>query len=213
MTTQNLALIFDFGNVVAYFDYRKACERLGRHLGLSGDAFLERVKSLGFTPLVQQYESGRIGAEEFSSEMCKLAGIEVPHEEFATAWADIFSLNEPVARLITYLRSEGYRLVLGSNTNDLHAAQFRHQFADTLSHFDKLILSFEVGHLKPTTRFYEACVSAAGYAPDCCVFIDDLPENVDGARAAGLRGIVFRDLPSLLDELQQLGVCVFPNMV
>jgi putative hydrolase of the HAD superfamily len=200
------ALIFDFGNVVAHFDYRKACETLGRPLGLSGEALLERARGLGLSPLVQQYESGEITAEAFSRGVCTLVGLEIPHDSFATAWADIFWPNEPIARVIADLKRRGYTLVLGSNTNDLHAAQFRRQFAETLMHFDRLVLSYEIGHIKPHAAFYRACAEAAGAQPAGCVFIDDLPENVDGARAAGLQGIVFRDVPSLLDALRGLGV-------
>jgi glucose-1-phosphatase len=200
------ALIFDFGNVVAFFDYRKACETYGRRLGISGDSFLERVKSVGFSPLVQRYESGQITAEEFSRGVCDLAGLEIPHEEFAAAWSDIFWLNEPIARLVASLKRLGYTLVLGSNTNDLHATQFRRQFAETLAHFDRLVLSYEVGHIKPSAEFYLTCVEAAGATPETSVFIDDVPENVEGARAAGLHGVVFRDVPTLLEDLRARGV-------
>lgn len=200
------ALIFDFGNVVAYFDYRKACEHFGRQLGLSGEAFLERVRRQGFSELVQQYESGRIIAEEFSRRVCELAGLEISHDDFAAAWSDIFWLNEPVAELVARLKARGYTLVLGSNTNDLHANQFRGQFAETLAHFDHLVLSYEIGHIKPAADFYHACAKAAGTAPDECVFIDDLAENVEGARSAGLLAVQFRDVTTLLPELHALGV-------
>jgi putative hydrolase of the HAD superfamily len=202
------ALIFDFGNVLAHFDYRKACDILGKRLGLTGEAFLERVRPLGFSPLVQEYERGRIDAKTFSKEVSALAGLDIPHAEFAAAWSDIFWLNEPVARLIPFLKERGYPLILGSNTNDLHATQFRRQFAETLAHFDHLILSYEVGHIKPAAEFFVACVDAAGATPATSVFIDDLPENVAGATAAGLKGIVYRDVPSLLEALEAHGVDV-----
>jgi FMN phosphatase YigB (HAD superfamily) len=200
------ALIFDFGNVVAHFDYRKACDTLGGPLGMSGEAFLERARTIGLSPLVEQYESGKIPAEVFSRGVCALVGLEIAHGEFAAAWADIFWLNEPIVPVIAGLKRRGYTLVLGSNTNDLHAAQFRRQFAEVLTHFDRLVLSYEVGHIKPHASFYRACAEAAGAPPSECVFIDDLPENVEGARAAGLRGIVFRDVPGLLDALGGMGV-------
>ena len=206
MEKRTPALIFDFGNVVAHFDYRKACEILGRPLGLGGGAFLERAQGLGFSPLVQQYESGKITAKTFSRSVCALVGLEMTHNDFAAAWADIFSLNEPVARLISDLKRRRYTLVLGSNTNDLHAAQFRRQFAETLGHFDRLVLSYEVGQIKPHPAFYHACAEAAGAVPSDCVFIDDLPENVAGARAEGLSGVVFCDVPSLLEDLGAIGV-------
>ena len=43
------ALIFDFGNVVAFFDYQKVCNRLGARVGLPGKEARRRVLELGFT--------------------------------------------------------------------------------------------------------------------------------------------------------------------
>src|SRR5262245_27561515 len=146
MRKRTPALIFDFGNVVAHFDYRKACATLGRPLGLSGEAVLERARGRGFSSLIQEYECGRMTAGAFARRVCALVGLEIGPEEFAAAWADIFQLNEPIARLVADLKQQGYTLVLGSNTNDLHAGQFRRQFAATLAHFDRLILSYEIGH-------------------------------------------------------------------
>jgi putative hydrolase of the HAD superfamily len=204
------ALIFDFGNVVAHFDYRNACQAIGPRLGLSSDALLDHLRARGFSPLVQQYERGQIDSRTFSRSACSLLEDEISPEEFAAAWADIFWLNDPVAALIPILSERGYALVLGSNTNDLHATQFRRQFAQTLAHFDRLVLSYEIGHIKPTAPFYHACAEAADTPPEACVFIDDLPENVEGARAAGLSGLVYRDFPGLLEDLGALGVEV-PN--
>lgn len=200
------ALIFDFGNVVAFFDYTRACQIFGEAVGLSGEAFLDRLRDRGFTPLLQRYERGAVSSPEFSRAVAVLAGLDIPHDEFAAAWADIFRLNEPVAALTRSLKGRGYTLVLGSNTNDLHATHFRRQFAETLTDFDRLVLSYEVGHIKPAAEFYLACADAAGAAPGDCVFIDDVPENADGARAAGLRSVLYRDTPGLVDDLQRLGV-------
>jgi glucose-1-phosphatase len=206
VTRRTPALIFDFGNVVAHFDYRRSCEILAPRLGLSAQAFLDRVVELGFMPLLRRYERGEISSEEFSKAFRELVGLEIAHEEFAAAWSDIFWANEPLAPLVEHLKARGYTLVLGSNTNDLHAAQFRRQFAETLGHFDALVLSHEIGHIKPSADFYLACARAAGAPPSGCVFIDDLPENVAGARDAGLVGLVFRDVPTLVADLAALGV-------
>lgn len=200
------ALIFDFGNVVAHFDYRKAASTLGGRLGLSGEELLDRLRPLGFSDLVKSYESGRMTAEAFSEGVSGLVGLAITHDEFAAAWSDIFSANESIAQLLASLKGAGYTLVLGSNTNDLHASQFRRQFAETLAHFDRLVLSYEVGHIKPSAAFYLACAEAAGAEPGECVFIDDLPENVEGARAAGLVGVLYQGTDGLLRDLGSLGV-------
>jgi putative hydrolase of the HAD superfamily len=203
-------LIFDFGNVLAFFDYRKAAEHLGRPLGLSGETFLERVNGLGFSSLVARYESGQMTAEAFSAAVCELVGLRMTHDEFARAWSDVFWLNEPVALLVGHLKDRGYTLLLGSNTNDLHAAQFRRQFAATLARFDQLVLSYEIGHIKPWPAFFHACAQAAGAEIEECVFIDDKSENIEAACATGMKGIVYVNDWLLSAELKRLDVDV-PN--
>jgi putative hydrolase of the HAD superfamily len=200
------ALIFDFGNVIAHFDYRKAASKLGSKLGISGEDLLKKLRPLGFSDLLKKYESGKIPAEQFTKGVSDLIGLEVTHDEFVVAWADIFTANESIVPLISKLKNSGYTLVLGSNTNDLHANQFRRQFAETLAHFDRLVLSYEVGHIKPSAAFYLACAEAAGAEPSDCVFIDDLVENVEGARAAGLVGILYESTERLIEDLKVLGI-------
>ncbi len=202
------ALIFDFGNVVARFDYARSCAILGSRLGLSGEQLLRKAQEAGLTALVQRYESGRMRGEDFSKAVCQLVGLDLPHGEFAEAWADIFWLNEPVARLVAWLNSRGYSLVLGSNTNEIHAAHFRHQFAETLDHFDHLVLSFEIGEIKPSAGFFQACARAAGRSPEDCIFIDDIEENIQSARALGMTGIRYdpRQHQVLPEELVRLGI-------
>jgi putative hydrolase of the HAD superfamily len=200
------ALIFDLGNVVAFFDYMRACERFGAHLGLSGENFRDRILDRGFQPLMVEFESGRIAPEDFAHKVMAMGGLDLSYQGFVFDWQDIFWLNEPVAALIRFLKSRGYPLLLGSNTNVLHAAHFRRQFADTLNRLNHIIVSYEVGSMKPDRRFYEACVVAAGKSAGSCVFIDDLEENVDGARRAGLTGLHYVDTPALIADLRRLGV-------
>jgi putative hydrolase of the HAD superfamily len=203
------ALVFDFGNVIAFFDYAIACAPLGERLGLSGEELLAQARKDGLTELVVEYERGRLTTEEFGAAARRLVRLEsISHDEFVTAWTAIFRLNESVARLIPLLKTAGYTLVLGSNTNDLHARHFRPKFAETLGHFDALVMSHEVGHVKPSVEFYQACAQAAGRPLGECIFIDDLPENVAGARAAGMSAILYRDTPALLEEFSRLGIRV-----
>lgn len=207
---ERTALIFDFGNVVAHFDYARTCEVLGQRMGMPGDRLLEKAREAGLNPLVRRYERGEMSGEAFSEAVCRLIGLEISHDEFAAAWADIFWLNEPVARLVAGLKAQGYPLVLGSNTNAIHAGQFRRQFAETLAHFDRLVLSFEIGQSKPSAAFFLACARAADREPGDCLFIDDLEENVQGACEVGMRGIRYDpgEHGSLLAELGRLGIAL-----
>jgi FMN phosphatase YigB (HAD superfamily) len=202
------ALIFDFGNVVCFFDYLRAWDRFGGTQGLTGLALRERLERGGFASLLGRFESGRMAPEEFAAQVMDLGGLKLPYEEFVDGWQGIFWLNEPIAGMIGLLKSDGYTVLLGSNTNVLHSTFFRRQFAATLDRFDHLVLSHVVGHVKPGLDFYRACVSAAGVPAASCVFIDDLQENVEGARRAGLTALHFIDAPTLVADLRGLGVNV-----
>ena len=206
MNTRRPALIFDFGNVIAFFDYSRGIEALARRTGLTIPQFLAHLAGSGLAEVVMQYETGAISTAEFSKSARARIGVDLDHHEFASLWADIFWLNEPVAALVRGLSARGYPLVVGSNTNELHAVQFRRQFAEVLSCFHGLALSFEVGHCKPSAEFYHACARMARAEPRDCIFIDDTPANVAGAESAGLRGLHYRDTPTLVSDLRRLGV-------
>jgi FMN phosphatase YigB (HAD superfamily) len=199
-------LMFDFGNVVGLFDYTLMFDRFAPRLGLTSLEFEALMHERGVPALARELERGGVHQEEFMKTVIGLAGLELSHDEFEAGWVDIFTLNEPVARLVAFLKSRGYTLLLGSNTNILHARFFRQRFRETLDLFDHFVLSYEVRALKPDEAFFRACVERAGAPAGSCVFIDDAAANVEGARAAGLTALHFRDTPTLINELRSLGV-------
>jgi putative hydrolase of the HAD superfamily len=200
------ALIFDFGNVVAFFDYSRFHRAICRRTGIAETEFSRRLADRGYSDLHERFERGEMCPLEFSRAFRERYALDLSRAEFEAAWSGIFRLNAPVASLVSRLKSRGYRLLLGSNTNEIHASHFRREFAATMDLFDHLVLSFEVRSLKPAADFYLACARAAGAIPSDCIFIDDLPENVEGARAAGLRPIHFVDPATLTTELIRQGV-------
>lgn len=201
-------IIFDFGNVIAYFDYKIAAGRLGKPIGLDGVGLMERAMSLGFHAMLMDLESGRIDEWTFLKELKDRLELPQSVEQIAADWADIFSANTPVHQLAHDLKDHGYQLVLGSNTNAIHARQFTSQFSDLLTRFNALIMSHEVGAMKPAPIFYERCFESVNAAPGECVFIDDMPENIEGAKATGLNALHYRDTETLRLELARLGVVV-----
>jgi putative hydrolase of the HAD superfamily len=134
---------------------------------------------------------------------CRLSGTD---EQIGLAFADMFDPNPDVCSVIPRLRGR-YRMLLLSNTNELHYQQFARQFADTLSHFDALALSFQLGVRKPHPQIYARCRELAGNpAAAECLFIDDLPANIAAARAAGWQGLVYRRGDNLSAHLAEMGI-------
>jgi len=205
------ALIFDFGNVIGFFDHMKVYEHFAPRLGMDGRQLAGLLIKRGFTDLLVEFECGRIGAREFAEQTMAMSGLIVPYDEFAQAWVDIFWLNEPLAGLIPWFKARGYTLVLGSNTNILHSEHYRRQFSSTLDHFDRLVFSHDVGTMKPAVEFYQACVEAAGVPAASCVFVDDLIENIEAACEAGLSGHVYTGTPELIAALGRLGIEIPPE--
>jgi putative hydrolase of the HAD superfamily len=199
-------LVFDFGNVVGYFDHRRASRRLADLSGVPAEAV--HAFLFGGT-LEDDYEAGRLSTAEFLLRVRAVCRLGCSDEVLAAAYADIFWPNEDVCALLPRLKRR-YRLLLASNTNDLHARHFRRQFADSLRHFDALALSHEVGARKPQAAFFEYCQRLARCAPDECLFIDDLPANVAGAQACGWKGIVYRDVADLRQRLAAFGIRAEP---
>jgi putative hydrolase of the HAD superfamily len=199
-------LIFDFGNVVGFYDHSLTRSRFAARLDVTAEQLQARMIALGIPELARQFELGKIESEEFARTVMSLAGLDMSFNEFEQAWVDIFTPNEPVARLITALKQQGYTLVLGSNTNILHARFYRRQFRDVLDHFDHFIFSCDVGEMKPDRAFFAACMDAVAAPSGSCVFIDDALANVQGARAAGMVGLHYRDTPTLVAELRSLGI-------
>src|SRR5262245_29795677 len=94
-------IVFDFGNVIAYFDHRLAVRRFVRHSHLSEGAIFDAIYN---TDLEDDFEAGRIGADEFVRRACSAIGYRVGPEEFRAAFVDIFAPNPEVCALIPRLR-------------------------------------------------------------------------------------------------------------
>jgi putative hydrolase of the HAD superfamily len=196
------AIVFDFGNVVGFFDHGITLRKLAVHSDLTAEQMRERFYA---AHLEDALESGAISEETFVHELHRLGRLLCTPEYTVAAWEDIFTPNEEVCALIPSLKPK-YKLLLGSNTNALHSRKFVKQFEDVLAHFDGLVLSHEVGVRKPKREFFEYCQRLAGCSSEECLFIDDLPANVAGARALGWHGIEFTGISGLRAELARFGI-------
>jgi putative hydrolase of the HAD superfamily len=195
-------IVFDFGNVVAFFDHRRAIAKLARFTDVPPT---ELALLLYGGEIEHDYDCGSLSTAEYV-RAAKLNGrLTCTDEEFLAAFVDVFWPNEPVCGLIPRLAGR-YRLVLASNTNQAHFAKFRGQFADVLAHFDHLVTSFEAGARKPHGEFFAYAQQFVGAEPAECVFIDDLPVNVEAARRHGWNALVYRPGDDVTFGLGRLGV-------
>lgn len=70
--------------------------------------------------------------------------------------------------------------------------------------FDAVVLSSDIGAVKPHPAIYEYMLAQLNLPAEQCVMIDDLPVNVEGARQVGMQGIVYYSFEQLQAELQKV---------
>jgi putative hydrolase of the HAD superfamily len=195
-------VIFDFGNVVAFFDHGRAVARLADHTDMDP---VELTLILYGSAIEDAYERGAIDTAEYVRE-AKLNGrLTCSDHQFLAAFTDIFWRNDEVCDLIPRLKPK-YRVLLASNTTKAHFDAYAVQFADTLSRFDHLGTSFTAAARKPEPAFFARVHGHANAEPGECVFVDDLPTNVEAAARFGWTGIVYRPDGTLADKLRAVGV-------
>jgi putative hydrolase of the HAD superfamily len=196
-------VVFDFGNVLVFFDHRRALDRLVTHTDRTGE---ELMRLVYHDDLAYRYERGQVTTAELFRLGCERGGLRCNEREFIAAFCDIFWPNPPMADLVPRLKRNGYRLVLASNTNDAHYAHFREAYRDLLRHFDAISVSHEAGARKPEPEFFAHTHRLTGSEKSECVFVDDLAENVAAARRFGWRGIQYTGFDELVSQLNGLGV-------
>lgn len=88
------------------------------------------------------------------------------------------------------LKAEGYKLALVSNYAHTGVLRDALKRLELLDPFDALIVSADVGYLKPHARIFDAAVEALGVARSEAVMVGNDPVcDVIGARNAGLRAV------------------------
>lgn len=70
--------------------------------------------------------------------------------------------------------------------------------------FDETVISGDVGMHKPQPEIYLLACERLGVDPADCVFVDDLRENVEGAEAVGMTGLLHRDSAATVARLEKL---------
>jgi len=194
-------VIFDFGNVICSFDVGIFLAKLHEGSGLDVGTLRDRIYGSG---LHSRYERGDISSEEFHREVVRRIGMDIPVDELAERFSDIFTPLESTQGLIRALKGR-FRLGLLSNTNEWHF--LRHiRKVPVFPLFDAVTLSFEVGALKPEPEIYLDALRKLSLPPEECVFIDDIGKYAEGAAALGIRGIHYTNHADLLRVLSGLGV-------
>lgn len=174
------AFIFDIGNVLLRLDYGRAQRLLAQASAPAPD---RRV----LESLARDYERGRMDSAHFLSALSEAFSGSVSGEILLASWQDIFEPNGPMWEVVSALYGR-FPLYLLSNTNALHHDAIVERY-EVFEKFADGVFSYQEGLLKPEPEIFALAIRRFGVRPEETCYIDDLAPNVEGACAAGLRGI------------------------
>jgi 2-haloacid dehalogenase len=127
-------------------------------------------------------------------------------EAFHGRWPEMLAgpIEETVG-LLDRLRTAGVRVYALSNWSAETFPLTRHRFP-FLDWFDGIVISGDIGSIKPEARIYEHLVARYTIDPTRAVFIDDSAANVEAAARLGFVALQFVGAGALQHDLERLGL-------
>jgi putative hydrolase of the HAD superfamily len=187
MATAIKALVLDFGGVLARPQSAAAIQGMATLAQLETEEFRRR-----YWHLRPEYDAGRLSGTAYWQHVIgdgipnpdsRAETIEALKAADAESWMDF---REDLWELAARFREQQGRTALLSN--GVPDVMSRVRAARPLpDYFDVVVISYEVGCIKPEARIYELCLSALGVAAASALFVDDKRENLDAAEQLGLQ--------------------------
>lgn len=201
MIAQRLVVVFDLGGVLIDWNPRHLYRKLFDGDDAAMEHFLANICTQAWN---HEQDAGRSFAEG-----CDLLKAAHPREaQRIDAWFERYDemLAGPIqgtVDILAELRAQGVPVYALSNwsAETFPYALKRFEF---LQWFDGIMLSGNVGMVKPDAEFFEHFLQTFKVDPASAVFIDDLEPNIKGAAAAGMHGIRFTGPAALREELRKL---------
>jgi glucose-1-phosphatase len=196
-------LLFDLGGVVIDFDFERAfrfwaarasCEpaELGRKFELD-----EPYK---------QHERGELHASEYFAALRRSLDVNLSDEDLIAGWNDVYLGMMPGMLQVLTIARRRFPLYAFTNSNPTHQSEWSVRFANELSIFNQIFVSSELRLRKPDPEAFAEVAKQTGFFASECLFFDDTPENIDGARTAGMRAVLVRSIGDVRDALLELGL-------
>lgn len=186
------SVAFDIGGVLIHLNYLHSIRQIlplcDQQRAVCSEQFFGLVRR---DPSMAEYESGRISTREFFNHFVLQTGFRGTLEQFRDIWQGVFSENEPMIAFAQEL-SKTYSTWAWSNAGEMHFPWIYERFP-SLNFFAGDAISCYIGAVKPNRDYYDRALEKCGLRAEQVLFVDDRPENVEGARAAGIVTVQFTD--------------------
>jgi epoxide hydrolase-like predicted phosphatase len=194
------AIIFDLGGVLVRTVDVTPRERLASRLGMDRSALEDFIFGGASGDRAQK---GEINLSQHWENLASRLGFSV--QQVKDLVDEFFAGDALDTALVDYVRTlhGHYKTALLSNAwDDTRQAIVERWHIDDA--FDELIISSELGIVKPDPRIFQLVLDKLGVTANQAVFVDDMQRNVDGARRVGLEGICFQNPQQMKLDLERL---------
>jgi putative hydrolase of the HAD superfamily len=197
-------IIFDMDDVLATLDRVKRLDILASLTGKSPAFLHERIWASDFESAA---ECGAFATgAEYLAELNRRIGCKLTREQWIRARREASSLDRDVLAIAERLAG-AHHICLLTNNGSLLREALPEILPDVARVFGaRAHASFEFNARKPQREVFERLLARYGVAPQRALFIDDMPEYIEGASALGIRGIPFKGATALRASLTAIGL-------
>ena len=183
------AVLFDLGGVLLDIDFGRALAAWERHTRLPAP---EMRALFSFDEAFRRHETGHLDDDAYFAYLRERLELDCGLDAVRAGF-DAILLGEigETVDLLQALRGRVPRYAI-SNTNPSHVAEMERAFPGFLQRFDAVFTSHRIGHRKPQPEAFAHVLEAIGVPARETLLFDDLPANVDAARALGLQAVQVR---------------------
>ena len=192
-------LVFDMGGVLYRWEPETA---LRLYPGEDGRILYGAVYG---SPDWRRQDSGEIDEDGMiAAARARLPDRLKPEAARLVRWYELTGPVPGMEELARDLSERGYPLFLLSNVGFAF-----HKFKSmipALKYFTGEFISAEHGLLKPDPEIFRVFLGEFGLRAEESLFVDDVAANIEGARAAGMEGIVFEGAVNLRRQFRERGI-------
>jgi glucose-1-phosphatase len=198
-------LLFDLGGVVIDFDFERAFRFWAARASCEPADLGQRFS---LDEPYKQHERGELHASDYFAALRRSLDVNLSDNVLIAGWNDVYLGIMPGMLSMLTIASRRFPLYAFTNSNPTHQSEWSVRFANELSIFNSIFVSSELGLRKPDPEAFAEVVSQTSFIASEFLFFDDTPENVDGARSAGMSAVLVRSISDVRHALLQLGLNV-----
>ncbi len=197
-------LLFDLDGVLAQYDRHARCAHLARAAGVEAGAMHEAL--FGAAQLEQRSDEGEFDLRGLLDAIEQLRGWRIAPADFLEARRQATRVEADMLALCHQVAGE-IEVAMFTNNGRWLAEHAQAIVPDLLPLFGgRMVCAGHLGLCKPEPQAYAACLQRLDAQAADTLFIDDRADNVEGARAAGLRALLFENVATLRAQLRHHGL-------